>query len=170
VGALQYELARRLIIDLSRHRVELESRGEAGDRAEVERQEVEEERAVRLRRERHHLAFPLLGNMAVDVVQVRRLARASRAIVDDLARDLAGLVVDERHQALPNSAARLRFRSRSKFSFSMGSGASGGGGAAFARFARNSSKYIRTSPRELSSSKTVRKMYVPRGVCTSARK
>ena len=97
VRALEHELARGLVVDLPGHGVELELRREAGDRAEVERQEVEEQRAVGLRRERDHLAFPVVGNLAVDVMQVRRLSRPTRSVVDDLAGDLARGVVDERH-------------------------------------------------------------------------
>ena len=96
VGALKHELARRLVVDLPGHGVELELGREAGDRAEIERQEVEEQRAIRLRRERDHLPFPIIGNLPVDVMQIRRLSGPTRPVVDDFARDLAGGVVDER--------------------------------------------------------------------------
>src|SRR4051812_30985972 len=90
VGALEHEPASRLVVDLSRHRVELEARRESRDRAEIEWQEVEKQRAVSLRGEGHHLPFPLIRYLTVDVVQVRRLPGPTRSVVDDLAGDLAG--------------------------------------------------------------------------------
>ena len=98
VGALKHQLARRLVVHLSRHGIELELRREAGDRAEIERQKIEEQCAIGLRRERDHLALSLVRHLPVDVVQVRRLSGPARPVVDDLARDLAGRVVDERHR------------------------------------------------------------------------
>ena len=55
VDALQDQLAARVVEDLAGHRVEVEARLEAADLTERERQEVEEERALRLRREADHL-------------------------------------------------------------------------------------------------------------------
>src|SRR5207248_3497265 len=46
VGALKHQLARRLVVHLSRHGIELELRREAGDRAEIERQKIEEQCAI----------------------------------------------------------------------------------------------------------------------------
>src|SRR6185437_7132719 len=94
--ALEDELARGLVVDLAWHRVELKLGREARDLAKVERQKVEEERAVGLRGERHHAPFSIVGHLTVDVMQVRRLSGPARSVVDDLARDLAGGVVDER--------------------------------------------------------------------------
>ena len=58
VRPLQHELARRVVKHLTRDRVELDTRLHAADFAQLERQEIEEQRAIRLGRERKHL--PLL--------------------------------------------------------------------------------------------------------------
>ena len=97
VDALEDELAARVVEDLTGDRVEVEACLEAAHGPEVEREEVEEQGPVRLRRERDEL--PLRGGIraVVDVLQVRRLAAEAGAVIDDLAIDLAGCVVDERH-------------------------------------------------------------------------
>ena len=97
VGAFQHELARGVVVDLPRHRVELELRAHAADLAEVEREEVEEEGAVGLRRQRQHLAFVVRRQRVVDELQIRRLAAETRTVVDDLRGDLFGGVVEEDH-------------------------------------------------------------------------
>ena len=56
VDALEDELPGRVVEDLSRNRVELEAGLEAADDADVEREEVEEERPVGLGLEGDHLA------------------------------------------------------------------------------------------------------------------
>src|SRR4030095_10936546 len=98
VCPLQHELSGRGVVYLTRNRVELEARREARDRPEVERKEVEEERAVGLRRERDHRASPVARYLVVDVMQIARLPRPSGAVIDDLAGDLARGVVDEGHE------------------------------------------------------------------------
>ena len=89
VRAAQHQLARRGVVHLAGNRVELKARCESGDRAEIERQKIEEQGAIGLGGERDHRALALIRHERVDVLQVRRLARPSRAVVDDLARDLA---------------------------------------------------------------------------------
>ena len=49
-------------------------------------QEVEEERAVLLRREHRQFAPVLLGDRLVDLLHVRRLAAEGGPVVDDLER------------------------------------------------------------------------------------
>ena len=56
VHALQHQLAGGVVEDLAGHRVELQADLHAADHAHVEGQQVEEERAVRLRLQAHHLA------------------------------------------------------------------------------------------------------------------
>ena len=73
VDALQDQLAAGVVEDLAGHRVEVEARLEAADLAERERQEVEEQRALGLRREGDHLALRLGVGLVVDVLEVRRL-------------------------------------------------------------------------------------------------
>ncbi len=97
VDALEDELAAGVVEDLPGDGVEVEAGREAADRTEIERQEVEEERAVGFGGERDHLALRLGRSLAVDELQVGRLSTQPGAVVDDLAVDLAAGVVDERH-------------------------------------------------------------------------
>src|SRR5579883_10341 len=171
VRALEHEATRGLVVHLPGHRVELHLRREPGDRPEIERQEVEEERPVRLGRQRHHAPLPIARDLTVDVVQVRRLAGPPRPVVDDLARDLTRGVVDERHGGyLRKRSARLRSRSRSNVSARGAGGVAWAGGALAARRPRNSSKYSWTSPIEVASSNTLTTSSGPRGVSALARK
>jgi hypothetical protein len=63
---------------------------ESPDLTEREGQEVEEERALRLRLQRDHLALRLGVRLGVDVLEVGRFPAETRTVVDDLAVDLAG--------------------------------------------------------------------------------
>ncbi len=114
IRTLQHESSRRVVVDLARHGVELEPGGEARDLAQVDRQEIEEEGAIGLRRERHHPAAPRFRDPSIDVMEIRRLPGPSRSVVDDFARDLAAREVDQGHFYLPNSVLRLSVSSRSK--------------------------------------------------------
>ncbi len=107
VGALQHELARRVVEDLTRYRVQQEARAETMDLTELERQEIEEERAILPRLHRDHLAARVAGNAGVDALQVGRLAAQTGPVVDDLRVDLASGVVDEDHSPLPQSRGWL---------------------------------------------------------------
>src|SRR5574341_1303503 len=97
VHALQDQLPARVVEHLAGDRVEVEARLEAADLAEREREEVEEERALRLGREGDHLALRVRVRLRVDVLQVGRLPAEAGAVIDDLAVDLARAVVDEAH-------------------------------------------------------------------------
>src|SRR5690606_22817686 len=77
--------------------VEVEPGAEAADGAEVHGEEVEEERALGLGGGRDQLPLRGGGDLLVDVLEVGRLAAQARAVVDDLAVDLARRVVDQRH-------------------------------------------------------------------------
>ena len=57
VHALQDQLAGRVVEDLARNGVEMEARAEAANRSQLDRQEVEEERALALGRQRDQLAL-----------------------------------------------------------------------------------------------------------------
>src|SRR3990170_4914484 len=117
VDSLKYQLARRRVINLSGYRIKLKPGVEPRNRAQIERQEIEEQRTVGLGRQRHHLALSLFGQLRIDLLQVRRLSRSAGTIIDDLAGDLAGAVVDDRHcdqPIRPKSESRLRFSSPSK--------------------------------------------------------
>ena len=91
-------LRRGVVEDLPGHRVEVEARLEAADLAERQRQEVEEERSLGLRREADHLPLVLGVRALVDVLEVRRLPAETGPVIDQLAVDLAGHVVDEAHR------------------------------------------------------------------------
>ena len=121
VGALEHELPGGVVVALARHGVELELGGEAGDGAQLERQEIEEQGAIGLGGERDHAPAAALRHPAVDVLQVGRLAGPARSVVDDLAGDLARREVDQGHAGYrPKSALRLALSSVSKFSASIG--------------------------------------------------
>ena len=108
VDALEHELAGRVVEDLARNRVELDAGLEAGDRADFERQQVEEERAVGLGLERDHLAAGVARRVVVDELEIRRLAAQTRAVVDDLHRHLHRAVVEGGHggSRAPGQGAR----------------------------------------------------------------
>src|SRR6185295_13637593 len=69
--------------------------------SEVEREEVEEERSVGLRLHRDHAASIRLGDAVVDLLEIRRLAAQSRAVIDDLRVDLAPRIADNDHGVAP---------------------------------------------------------------------
>src|SRR5204862_5199162 len=97
VGALQHELTGGVVVDLSRHGVELQLGAHAANLAEVEGEEVEEESAVGLGGERQHLALVVRGQRVVDELQVGRLPAQTGTVIDDLRGDLFGGVVEEDH-------------------------------------------------------------------------
>src|ERR1019366_8963703 len=82
------ELTARVVEDLPGHGVEVEARLEPAHGAEVERQEIEEERAVGLGGERDELALGGRVRPVVDVLEVRRLSAEAGTVVNDLAVDL----------------------------------------------------------------------------------
>src|SRR6185503_3611280 len=89
VHTLENELAAGVVVDLARHGIEMESGLEAANRSEIDRQEIEKQRAFGLRRERDELAARVGRDFAVDVLEVRRLAAQARTVIHDLAVDLA---------------------------------------------------------------------------------
>src|SRR5215210_7990572 len=70
--------------------------------SQVERQEIEEQRPVRLGREAYELAFGLRGGRIVDVLQIGGFPAKARPVINYLAVDLARCVIDER-QGLSSS-------------------------------------------------------------------
>ena len=97
IHAFQDELAGGVVEDLARNGIELDAGLEASDDPDVERKQVEEERPVRLRLERDHLAPRARGGAAVDMVEVRRLSTQTGAVIDDLGRHLHGGIVEKNH-------------------------------------------------------------------------
>ena len=100
VHAAQNELPRRVVDDLARHGVELEFGDEAFDHHRVERQEIEEQRAVRRGSEGDEVSAILRINPLMDVSQVRRLPAKRGTVVDDFKLNLATRVIDDRHTNL----------------------------------------------------------------------
>src|SRR5207253_3542778 len=66
---------------------------------EVEGEEVEEEGAVRLGRQREHFALVIRRKRLVDELQIRRLSAKTRPVVNDLGRDLLRRVIEQDHGA-----------------------------------------------------------------------
>jgi hypothetical protein len=97
IRPLEHELARLVVEDLARHRVELHARLHAADVAEVDGEEVEEEGSVRLGGQGEHLALHLVGKISVDVLEVGGLSTETGAVVDDLRREFLGRIVEQHH-------------------------------------------------------------------------
>ena len=97
VDALQHQPPRGVVEDLAGDGVELQADLHPADDAHVEGQEVEEERAVRLGLEAHHLAARARGGLAVDPLEVRGLPAEAGTVVHDLGRHLHRGVVHEDH-------------------------------------------------------------------------
>src|SRR4029078_1164692 len=68
------------------------------DLTEIEREKVEEERAICLRRQRQHLPLHRRREVVEDELEIRRLSAETRPVIDDLCRQLACAVVEEDHQ------------------------------------------------------------------------
>ena len=75
----------------------MEPRLEAAHRAEVERKEIKEESPVGFSGERNHLPAAFPDGLVEDPLQIGCLAAQTRAVINDLAVNLAGGEVDEAH-------------------------------------------------------------------------
>src|SRR6266853_291343 len=75
----------------------MKARFESAHRPQIQWQEVEEQRAVRLRRQRHHFALLILSRMVVDPLQVGGFSAQSWTVVHQLAVNFARRKIDERH-------------------------------------------------------------------------
>src|ERR1700726_2806802 len=78
----------------------MKARFESAHRPQIQRQKVEEQRAVRLRRQRHHFPFLILARVVVDPLQVCGLSAQTWTVVHQLAVDFARRKIDERHWSL----------------------------------------------------------------------
>src|ERR1700693_750707 len=107
IDAAQDQLAAGVIENLAGNRIEVNASLEAANRAQVERQKIEEQGPFRLRRQRDHLSLLLFGGFLVDELEIRSLAAQPSAVVNDLAIDLAGRKVDET-QDFPRDRWRTR--------------------------------------------------------------
>ena len=101
VRPAQDQLARRVVEHLAGNGVELHADFLTGDRAQLHRHEVEEQRAVRLRRHGDHLALVLQLRIPIDLLEVRRLPAQAGAVVHQLDGDLVDRLVDEDHAPAP---------------------------------------------------------------------
>ena len=75
----------------------MKARLETAHRSEIQRQEVEEQRAVRFRRQRYYLALLILPRVVVDPLQVGGLSAQIWTVIHQLAVDFARRKIDERH-------------------------------------------------------------------------
>src|ERR1700704_1819908 len=78
----------------------MKARLEPAHRSQIQRQKVEEQRAVRFRRQRHHLALLILPRVVVDPLQVGGLSAQTWTVIHQLAVDFARRKIDERHVSL----------------------------------------------------------------------
>ena len=79
---------------------------EAAHRAQIQRKEIEEQSSFRLRGQRNHLAFLLLGGLLIDVLQVGGFAAQSGPVVHDLAIYFTGCKVNETQRLSSGLAGR----------------------------------------------------------------
>src|SRR5438034_7113497 len=93
---------------------------EATDRAKIQRQEVEKQRAVGFSCKADELSLCLRGRRVVDVLEVGRLAAKPGPVINNLAVDFSRCVVDKRQGLYPFTTAPVRTRSTPNRSFSQG--------------------------------------------------
>src|SRR5215475_13444976 len=88
----------------------MEARFEAAHGPQVQRKEVEEQRAVRFRGQRHHFALLVLPGVFVNPLKVGGFSAETRAVVHQLAINFARRKIDERHFVVdPNAATNLAY-------------------------------------------------------------
>src|SRR5467141_2712734 len=75
----------------------MKARLESAHRSSIQWQEVEEQRAVRLCRQRHHFSLLVLPRVVVDPLQVSGLSAQTWTVVHQLAVNFARRKIDERH-------------------------------------------------------------------------
>src|SRR3989454_2449166 len=110
VDTAQDQPARHVVLHLPRHGVELEPGLEPANRDGRHREKVEVDRAVVAGRQRDHVALVVVGQAAVDVLEVGGLPRETRPVVHDLEVDDLLRVVDDRHGSAPHERAQARRR------------------------------------------------------------
>ena len=75
----------------------MKARFESAYRPQIQWQEVEEQRAVRLRRQGHHFSLLVLPRVVIDPLQVSGFPAQTWTVVHQLAIDFARRKIDERH-------------------------------------------------------------------------
>src|SRR5438876_6282292 len=88
----------------------MKARGESVHSAQVERQEIEEQRALVIGGDREEAATALRRQPIVELTEVGGLASQPRAAIDDLEMNLARPMVDQRHQVGSVRAGRATTR------------------------------------------------------------
>src|SRR5258708_22394484 len=78
----------------------MKARFESAYRPQIQWQKVEEERAVRLRRQRHHFSLLVLPGVVIDPLQVGGFSAQTWTVVHQLAINFARRKIDERHLSL----------------------------------------------------------------------
>src|SRR6266851_3789095 len=86
----------------------MKARFEPAYRPQIQWQKVEEERAVRLRRQRHHFSLLVLPGVVIDPLQVGGFYAQTWTVVHQLAVDFARRKIDERHFIVPRTAYSVR--------------------------------------------------------------
>src|SRR5207253_7245865 len=97
------ELSRRVVNHLAWDGVELELGHESFDHHRIERQEIEEERALGRGGQRNEIATVQRINSLMDVTQVRRFPTKRRAVIDNFELNLSAGVINDRHATAPIS-------------------------------------------------------------------
>ena len=86
----------------------MKARLETAHRPQIQGQEVEEERAVRFRRQGDHFPLLVLSRVIVNPLQVGGLSAKTGTVVHQLAINFARGKIDERHFVVnQNSATNL---------------------------------------------------------------
>ena len=75
----------------------MKARLEPTHRSQIQWQEVEEQRAVRLRRQRHHFSLLILPGVVINPLQVGGFSAQTWTVVHQLAVNFARGKIDERH-------------------------------------------------------------------------
>src|SRR6266852_4583532 len=78
---------------------------EPAHRSQVQRKEIEKQRAVRLRGQRHHFALLVLPGVVVDPLKVGGFSAKTWTVVHQLAINFARRKIDERHFVVDLNAA-----------------------------------------------------------------
>ena len=97
VGTPQHHPPARVVLHLAGHRVDLEVNGIAIDVAEVDGQQVEEERAVFLGVDREHLPPLRVGAHGVKGLQVGGLTAETRPVIDQFEQNLIASRIELNH-------------------------------------------------------------------------
>src|SRR3569623_3134932 len=84
VGARQYRLASAVMSDLAGHGKQLELHQQAGGRAKTQWEQIEKQRAIVTRFERHHLPLALGPQHIVQPHEIGGLAAQRRSVIDQL--------------------------------------------------------------------------------------